>query len=146
MRIRTWSLASMKVRRILAVDGLPARSYPWATAAGGLLVLSGIVAVDVNGSLVGQDDPAEQARQILHNVGLILAADRAEPSGVLHIRCYATTPAAFSAYVEEKSKHFPQQPSATSVLVAGLMLPGSLLEIDVIAARTHRFNSLRLRR
>ena len=66
----------MSGREEIRVDGqaAPISHYTDAVRAGDLLFVSGVVAVDGEGRLVGGDDVVEQARQVFRNIGEVLAA------------------------------------------------------------------------
>jgi len=77
-------------REELRVDGLPEpiSHYTDAVRAGDLLFVSGIVAVDAEGALVGGSDVVAQAEQVFALLGRVLAAARAAPGDVVKVTLY----------------------------------------------------------
>ena len=63
-------------REEIRVEGLaePISHFTDAVLSGDLLFLSGVVAVDGEGRLVGGDDVVAQARQVFANMRAVLAA------------------------------------------------------------------------
>src|SRR5207248_4470666 len=68
----------------------PISHYTDAVLAGQLLFVSGCVPVDGEGRLVGGDDVVAQARQVLANVGAVLAAAGASFGDVVKVTVYLT--------------------------------------------------------
>jgi enamine deaminase RidA (YjgF/YER057c/UK114 family) len=96
--------------------------------------LSGHVALDASGQLVGRGDPQAQAESIFEGIASTLAGAGASLQDIVHLRCYAVSSEAYSAYAEAKSRYFPGGPPAgTAVIVAALLDPAFLLEVEAIA-------------
>src|SRR4029077_9859389 len=66
----------------------PISHYTDAVRAGELLFVSGVVPVDGEGRLVGGDDVVAQARQVLANLGAVLAAAGATFADVVKVTVY----------------------------------------------------------
>jgi 2-iminobutanoate/2-iminopropanoate deaminase len=111
----------------------PAGPYSHAVAANGFLYTAGFGPVDpASGRIVG-DDVGEQTRQVLRNVGTVLAAAGLSFKDVVkstvHLADVARDFAAFNAaYAEFFTDGYPVR---TTV---GSTLPNILVEIDVVAA------------
>jgi 2-iminobutanoate/2-iminopropanoate deaminase len=102
---------------------------------GSLLFLSGQVAVDDDGELVGEGDMAAQAERVFEMIAGILAAHDASFSDVVHVRTFLTDMDQRSEYGAVRMKYFPGPPPAsTTVEVSRLFRPGLLIEIEVTAA------------
>ncbi len=99
----------------------------------GLAYLSGIIAMDAQGNLIGEGDPKAQARACIDHIERVLAASGAALHDVVRATCYATSIDAAHAYIAERAGRMKQRPAATTVLVSGLLLPGALMEIEIIA-------------
>jgi 2-iminobutanoate/2-iminopropanoate deaminase len=122
-------------RREYAVDGLapPISHYTDAVAAGDTLYVSGIVPVDAQGNVVG-DDVVAQARQVFANMRLVLAAAGAEPADVVKVTVYLLD-------IDDRPRINPvrqeffgdARPASTLVEVSRLAVPGARLEIEAIA-------------
>jgi 2-iminobutanoate/2-iminopropanoate deaminase len=122
-------------RRELMVDGLapPISHYTDAVAADDTLYISGIVPVDANGNVVG-DDVVAQARQVLANMRLVLAAAGAEPSDVVKVTVYLLDVDDRPLINPVRQEFFGNaRPASTLVEVSRLAVPGARLEIEAIA-------------
>src|SRR5262245_31266293 len=92
--LRPWANGSrskektmVKPRYVTAPAGVaPGRGYSHVvTGKGRLVVISGQVAQDEHGELVGPGDPAAQARQVFQNLGRCLAEAGASFSDVVKL-------------------------------------------------------------
>ena len=114
--------------------GAPVRPTMAAvTVYAGIAYLSGVIAADDEGNLIGAGDPAAQAKACVDGVERILEAAGATLDDVLRATCFATTADAAMAYIRERSSRMTNRPAATTVLVSDLLLPGAMLEVEVIA-------------
>ena len=122
-------------RREFAVDGLapPISHYTDAVAAGDALYVSGIVPVDVDGNVVGEDVVA-QARQVFEIMGRVLAAAGARPSDVVKVTLYLLDIDDRPLINPVRQEFFgAARPASTLVEVSRLAVPGALLEVDAVA-------------
>jgi enamine deaminase RidA (YjgF/YER057c/UK114 family) len=102
---------------------------------GALLYLSGMLAIDDQGNVVGPGDIRAQASRIFDVIGALLAAHGGSFADVLHVRTYLTSLDDLAGYREVRQRIFPSAPPAsTTVAVSGLVLPGTVVEIEVTAA------------
>lgn len=102
---------------------------------GALLVLSGQVAVDDSGAVVGPGDVTAQSERIFEIIGAVLAAHGAGFGDVLHVRTFMTDLADLPGYATVRRKVFTGPPPAsTTVEISRLFLPGAVLEVEVTAA------------
>jgi reactive intermediate/imine deaminase len=118
------------------VDGLaePISHYTDAVRAGQILFVSGIVAVDENGALVGGEDVVAQAQQVFENIGAILAAAGCGFQDVVKVTIYLTD-------VDDRPKINPvrqrvfgeTRPASTLVEVPRLAVDGAKVEVDAVA-------------
>jgi 2-iminobutanoate/2-iminopropanoate deaminase len=115
----------------------PISHYTDAVRLGDLLFISGCVATDAAGNLVGGDDVTAQARQALKNIGHILAAAGATPADVARVTVYLTD-------IEDRPKvniarreFFGEtRPASTLIEISRLPVPGAKVEIEAIARIT----------
>jgi enamine deaminase RidA (YjgF/YER057c/UK114 family) len=104
-----------------------------AVRCGGWITVSGQVALK-DGKLVGVGDPAAQARQCFANIKTVLAEAGATLGDVVSLKCYLTEKAAYVGYAEVKNVLFAEHPPAsTTVVVAALLLPDLLMEVEAVA-------------
>jgi len=103
--------------------------------AGPLLFVSGQVALDREGKLVGKGDVKAQAVQVLENIKAILEANGASMQDVIKVTVFVTDIRHFQELTEVRTRYFPKDgPASTMVEVSKLALPDLLIEIDAIAA------------
>jgi reactive intermediate/imine deaminase len=117
-------------------DGLskPA-TYSHVVKVGNLLFISGQVAFDSAGNLVGENDMKAQVRQVLENLKTALASQKADFSNVVKINTFTTDVEAFLGAAEVRAEYFKGHPPAsTLVQISKLARPGLLVEIEAIAA------------
>jgi enamine deaminase RidA (YjgF/YER057c/UK114 family) len=104
---------------------------------GALLCLSGQVAVDDQGNMVGLGDVVAQSERIFALIDGILRAHGASFADVLHIRTFMTNLDDLPGYGQVRRRFFPGTPPAsTTVEVRRLFLPGALLEVELTAIAT----------
>ncbi len=112
----------------------PISHFTDAVRAGDLLFVSGIVAVDGEGRLVGGDDVVEQARQVFRNMGDVLAAAGCGFADVVKVTVFLTD-------VEDRPRINPvrqevfgdARPASTLVEVPRLAVEGAKVEIECVA-------------
>ena len=112
----------------------PISHYTDAVRAGELLFVSGFVPVDGEGRLVGGDDVVAQARQVLSNLGVVLAAAGATFADVVKVTVYLTDIADRVRINPVRQEIFGNaRPASTLVEVSALAIPGAKLEIEAVA-------------
>ncbi|WP_437046467.1 RidA family protein [Streptomyces sp. enrichment culture] len=123
--------------RLPAPDGVaPAAQYSHVvTGTGRLVAVSGRLAPDEDGALVGEGDPEAQARQVFENLGRCLAAAGATFDDVVKLTYFVTDMAHMPAVRAARAGHIPDDrlPAASAVRVAGLVRPEFLLEVEALA-------------
>jgi enamine deaminase RidA (YjgF/YER057c/UK114 family) len=115
----------------------PAFSHVAVVPPGATTVyVGGQNAVDADGSLVGPDDAALQSARALENVKTALAAAGASLGDVVQWTVLfvdgTDIPAGYRAIAGELASDEPAL--VTAALVAGLGVPGALVEISAVAA------------
>ena len=112
----------------------PGGSYSHAVAATGRLVMvAGQVGVDAEGNLAGWDAEA-QARQAFRNLEAVLAAAGAGLGDVVKLTTFLTDAADAAAVGRVRSELFePPYPASSAVVVAGLLHPDWIVEIEAVA-------------
>jgi reactive intermediate/imine deaminase len=109
--------------------------YSHAMQAGGLIFISGQVAFDENGDVVGAGDMEAQARQVFHNLGAVLAAAGASFADVVKLTCFVRDVTAIGVVrtVRDEFVNTAKPPASTLVEVSRLFGPDLLLEIEAVA-------------
>jgi len=96
--------------------------------------VSGQIAIDLEGNLVGPGDVRAQTRQVFENLGAILAANGATFADVVKIGTYLTTLDDLAGMREVRGEYLTAEPPAsTAVQVVALVVPDALIEIDLVA-------------
>ena len=96
--------------------------------------VSGQIAIDLEGNLVGPGDLRAQTLQVFENLRAILEAHGATFADVVKIGTYLTTLDDLAGMREVRSEYLTSEPPAsTAVQVAALVVPDALIEIDLVA-------------
>jgi reactive intermediate/imine deaminase len=97
--------------------------------------VSGQVAYEPGGNLVGEGDMARQTEQVFENLKAILEANGASFSNVVKISTFMTDIGQLAGVREVRARYLSDPPPAsTTVEVSGLFRPEALIEVDVVAA------------
>ena len=100
---------------------------------GDLLFVSGNVGVDGSGNLVGGSDCEAQSRQVMAHIRAIVDAAGGKMEDVAKITCFITDISNYAAYAKVRAETWPSSPPASStVVVAGLVRPEYLVEVEAI--------------
>jgi len=122
-------------RRELRVEGLapPISHYADAVIAGDTLYVSGIVPVDAEGNVVG-DDVVAQTRQVFATMARVLEAAGAGPADVVKVTVYLLDIDDRPWINPVRQEFFGEaRPASTLVEVSRLAVDGALVEIEAVA-------------
>jgi 2-iminobutanoate/2-iminopropanoate deaminase len=122
-------------RQEFRVAGLPAplSHYTDAVRFGNVLFVSGLTAHDAEGHLVGGTDAAEQTRQILKNLTLVLDQAGATMADVLKVTVFLTDINDRAAINPVRQEFFGSaRPASTLIEVSRLALPEMKVEIEAV--------------
>ncbi len=109
-------------------------SHDMGVQVGDTIWISGMIALDPKGNLVGEGDAKAQADKIFSNISEILAVGGATLNDVVKITAWLTDMSDYSAYNESRTAAFPDRlPASATVLSPQLVLPGLLVEIEAVA-------------
>jgi reactive intermediate/imine deaminase len=98
------------------------------------IYISGQIALDRDGNVVGMNDMRAQAEQVFKNLEAALAAAGAKFSDVVKMNTYTTDISQIQAIRDVRGRYFGQvTPASTLVQVVHLARPELMLEIEVIA-------------
>jgi enamine deaminase RidA (YjgF/YER057c/UK114 family) len=113
----------------------PARyTFSPAVRTGNLLFISGMTAGDESGKIVGPGDIVAQTRHIFEKMGRLLAAAGGGFEHVVQTTEYVTATESYAGTAAVRREVFKGRfPTATGVIVAGLLREGALIEISAIA-------------
>ncbi len=106
------------------------------TVTGSLAFVSGQVALDETGTLVGSGDVAVQTRQCLRNLEAILDGLGATWADVVRFNWYLVDIQGLQSVRDVRDEFLGDNPHPASSLiqVAGLFRPDCLIEVDAVVA------------
>ena len=114
-------------------DNKPVGFSP-ATRVGNQVFVSGQVAADENGDLVGIGDARAQSEQCFRNIEAALTAAGAIWDDVTKITCFMVSADDYAAYAEVRNRIFPENgPASSTVFVTALVRPEMLVEVEAYA-------------
>ncbi len=129
-----FAASAQEVQRINPEGMTRPTTYSHVVRAGNQLFLAGQVAVDGDGSLVGEGDMRAQVRQVLENMRTVLASQGADFSNVTKITIFTVDIESFRSAAEVRAEFFGGHPPAsTLVQVVRLARPEFLVEIEAVA-------------
>src|SRR5437867_13401003 len=100
-----------------------------------LVYISGQIALDKDGKVVGEGDMKAQAEQVFKNLEAALTAAGAKFNDVVKMNTFITDMDKAPAVREVRARYFGETtPASTLVQVVHLARPELMLEIEVIAA------------
>ena len=108
--------------------------YSRAVKVGNHIEVSGTVASDENGNVVGHHNAYEQTKYILQKIEKALAAAGASLHDVVRTRMFVTDISRFEEYAKAHGEAFSSIKPCTSMLeVKALVAPEYLIEIEATA-------------
>ena len=98
--------------------------------------VSGQLALDEQGKLVGAGDVVAQAEQVFANIAAILAEADSNLSDVVDVKVYLIDINDISRIAPVRRRFFgDRRPASTAVQIGGLVMPDALIEVSAIAIR-----------
>lgn len=124
----------MADRITIVPEGLAANpAFSPGVRVGDLLFVSGQVAQDGNGNIVGIGDCEAQTRQVMARIQTIVEAAGATLADVVKITTFLVNLDDYPAFSRVRSETFPASPPASStVVVAALVRPEFLVEVEAV--------------
>jgi reactive intermediate/imine deaminase len=100
-----------------------------------MVFISGQIALDVEGNVVGVDDMGAQAEQVFQNLRAALAEVNATFDDVVKLTYFVVDIAQMQVIREVRSRYLSAEhlPASSAVEVRRLVLPELLLEVEAIA-------------
>jgi 2-iminobutanoate/2-iminopropanoate deaminase len=112
----------------------PISQYTDGVVADGWIWISGMLALDASGALIGGDDVVAQAERVHENIGAVLAKAGATFEDVVKVTVYLRRIGDRAAVNAVRRKFFGEsRPASTLVEVSAFVLPEALVEIDAVA-------------
>jgi enamine deaminase RidA (YjgF/YER057c/UK114 family) len=108
--------------------------FPNAVRKGDLVFTSGFVAIDDDFAVIAPGDVVAQSDLVFSRLAALLEHAGSSMEDVLKISAYLVADADYPLYNEARHRWFPNDPPASStVVVASLVKPGLVVEIEAIA-------------
>jgi len=125
-------------RSVINPPGLAAPLGPYSYAVkvegGQLLFVSGCVALDDSGKLVGKGDVTIQTEQIMENLKTVIEAAGGSLADVIKVTNYMRDAREFPKLAAVRARYLvPPYPASTMVEVSRLIHEDMLVEIEAIA-------------
>lgn len=112
----------------------PIGPYSQGVISGGLLFVSGQIALDPTTGELVQGDIEAQVERVLKNIMAILKEAKMGPEHVVKATVYLADLADFPRMNEVYERYLGKEPPARSTIQVGALPKGARVEIDVIAA------------
>ena len=101
---------------------------------GDRVYVSGQVAFDREGEIVGAGDMAAQARRTFENIRAVLAEAGAAMDDVVKITAYITDMSRYGEYATARAEAFAGNfPASATIATPALVMPELLVEVEAIA-------------
>lgn len=113
--------------------GIPVYAPVVTVVPGKLIFLSGMLARDNAGNIVGKGDMAAQIQQVGENMKTALAAAGATLSDVVRTLTFTTDIDEFLRHIEVRMKYFPASPTSATIQISRLSHPDFMVEIEAMA-------------
>lgn len=126
----------MPFSTIATPEARPVANYKMATRmeGGRLVYVSGQVAWDASGNIVGKGDVGAQARQTFRNLRQVLQAAGGDLGSLMKMTTYITRIEHRPAVAEARGEVFDGEvPASTLIVVKSLFHPDFLVEIEGVA-------------
>ena len=101
---------------------------------GDTIWLSGAVAFDAEGNIVGEGDLYAQSKKTFENIAEALASAGADMADIVKINTFLTDLARYAEYGKARTEAFPDGvPASTVVGTTALVRPELMVEVEAIA-------------
>ena len=127
------ALAPQTRKELVMAGPAPVGPYSPAVKAGGLIYLSGTLAQDATGAVVGKGDVGAQTRRVIERMRDVLAAAGSSLDHVVAVTVYLRSQADFAAMNDAYRAYWAKDPPTRTTVVNDLVLPDALVEMSMIA-------------
>jgi enamine deaminase RidA (YjgF/YER057c/UK114 family) len=98
------------------------------------IYVSGQIAQDLDGTLMGPGDLPAQTEQVFENLSKVLGSNGATFADVVKIQTFFTTLEGLEASRRIRARYLPEEPPAsTAVQVVALVVPDAVIEVEAVA-------------
>jgi 2-iminobutanoate/2-iminopropanoate deaminase len=108
--------------------------YSQAIKANGFLFVSGQIPIEPESGQMSAVDVVAQTKQVMQNLGAILAAEGLGFANVVKTTVYLTDLSEFARVNEAYAEYFESAPPARATIQVAALPKGAKVEIDAIAA------------
>jgi reactive intermediate/imine deaminase len=126
-------IMQIPVKEIVTAGPPPVGPYSPAVKADGLIYLSGTLAQDQSGAIVGKGDVAAQTRRVIERMREVLTAAGSSLDRVVAVTVYLKSAADFQTMNEAYRTYWPADPPTRTTVITSLVLPDALVELSMIA-------------
>ena len=126
-----WTMPMQK-REIVTMGPAAVGPYSPAVNAGGFIYVSGMLAQDDTGALVGDGDVPAQTRRIIERIREILVASGSSLEQVVASMVYLRSAGDFQAMNDAYRAFWPQNPPTRTTVITDLLL-GADVEVSMVA-------------
>jgi aminoacrylate peracid reductase len=120
-------------KQIVNAGPPPVGPYSPAIVAGGLVYLSGTLAQDANGALVGKGDVAAQTRRVIERMREVLVSAGSSLEQVVSVTVYLKSASDFQTMNDTYRTYWPSAPPTRTTVITDLVMPDALIEMSMIA-------------
>jgi 2-iminobutanoate/2-iminopropanoate deaminase len=123
------------MKSVVKTDKAPAAIGPYSQAiiAGNFIFTAGQIAISPQTGTVIEGDVADQTRQVLENLKVIIEEAGSSLSSVAKMTVYLTQPDHFTPMNDVYATYFKTDPPARTTVFINSLPKGVLVEIDAIA-------------
>ncbi len=111
----------------------PLAPYSPGVRVGGTIYVSGVLAMDSNGNIVGEGDIKAQTRHVIETIKSVVEAGGGSVSDIAFNQIFLTDLANYAAMNEVYAEYFGNNPPARYCIKADLVKPEFLIEISSTA-------------
>lgn len=123
----------ISTKQIVNAGPAPVGPYSPAVKAGGFIYVSGTLAQDASGAIVGKADVEVQTRRVLERMREVLAASGSSLDRAVAVTVYLKNQSDFARMNEVYKTFWAADPPTRTTVIADLVLPDALVEMSMIA-------------
>jgi reactive intermediate/imine deaminase len=120
-------------KQIVNTAPAPIGPYSSAVTAGGFVYVSGTLAQDASGAIVGKGDVAAQTRRVLERMDEVLKAAGTSLDRVVSVTVFLKSAADFQAMNGVYRSFWAKDPPTRTTVIADFVLPDAMVEMSMIA-------------
>jgi reactive intermediate/imine deaminase len=120
-------------KQIVNAGPVPVGPYSPAVAARGLIYVSGALAQDASGAVIGKGDVAAQTRRVIERMREVLVSAGSSLEQVVSVTVYLKSAADFQTMNDAYRTFWPYAPPTRTTVITDLVLPDALVEMSMIA-------------